>query len=48
MNEYIIYKSYTVMLSADKLISADKTWRSEKYEIQMVSKIYNKCRITAS
>lgn len=48
MNEYIIYKSHMVMLRASLLINANKTLGNEKYEIQMLSKIYNRCRITAS
>lgn len=41
MNEYIVYKSHVVRLSANQLISANKTLGNEKYKIQMVSKIYN-------
>lgn len=36
------------MFRANQLINNDKSLGNEKYEIQMVSKIYNKCRVTAS
>lgn len=47
MNEYIIYKSHMIMLSANQLIGANKKG-NEKYEKQMVSKICNRCRTRAS